>query len=186
MAKVIFDRGLALVLFVPCLLVCLVCVLAIALESRGNPIFLQERVGRNQKTFTLFKLRTMVVGTRNAASQEIGESPITKVGGILRRLKFDELPQVLNVLNGTMSFVGPRPCLSSQTELIAERERQGVFNVRPGITGLSQVNDIDMSTPRRLAESDAVYVSKQSLSFDLALLSQTFLGSGRGDAARKS
>ncbi|MEO9461768.1 MAG: sugar transferase [Marinomonas sp.] len=185
MAKRIFDIVLALILLLPCLVVCLICMVLIVIETGNNPVFKQKRLGKNQQQFTLFKLRTMVVGTRDAASQEISSNAITRIGGILRRLKFDELPQLLNVLMGSMSFVGPRPCLASQSDLIEAREKRGVFRVRPGITGLSQVNNIDMSTPEKLAKSDAEYVRKQCLSFDLLLLIQTFLGGGRGDAARK-
>jgi O-antigen biosynthesis protein WbqP len=95
------------------------------------------------------------------------------------------LPQIWNVLLGDMSFVGPRPCLPNQHELIGERSARNVFATRPGITGLAQVQGVDMSTPRQLAEIDARYASERTFMGDLKLLAQTFVGSGRGDAARK-
>jgi lipopolysaccharide/colanic/teichoic acid biosynthesis glycosyltransferase len=96
----------------------------------------------------------------------------------------DELPQLWNVLKGEMSFVGPRPCLPIQRELIDERQKRGVFDLRPGITGLAQVQGIDMSDPRRLAEVDATYMKKQNLMFDFLLIVRTVTGSGRGDRVR--
>jgi lipopolysaccharide/colanic/teichoic acid biosynthesis glycosyltransferase len=103
---------------------------------------------------------------------------------LLRRSKLDELPQLWNVLNGEMSLVGPRPCLPTQTELIAERERLGVFAARPGITGLAQVEGIDMSTPRLLAETDARMLANLTLSGYFVYLFKTVAGSGRGDRIR--
>nr|MCC5647827.1 sugar transferase [Nostoc sp. CHAB 5824] len=146
-------------------------------------IFRQTRVGRNNIPFEIFKLRTMKPDTVNVASHEVTQSQITRVGAWLRRLKFDELPQLYNVLNGTMSFVGPRPCLPSQHELIAERMSRGVTSLLPGITGFGQLAGLDMSTPRKLAIADAYYVGSWSLKRDLAILFQTATGGGRGDAA---
>ena len=155
-------------------------------ETGGQPLFLQTRVGRGQRPFTLVKLRTMAVGTANVASHEVNaEAVITPSGRWMRRFKLDELPQIWNVLLGDMSFVGPRPCLPNQHELIGERAARDVFAMRPGITGLAQVQGVDMSTPERLAEIDALYASERTFMGDLKLLVQTFVGSGRGDAARK-
>lgn len=155
-------------------------------ETGGQPLFLQTRVGRGQRPFTLVKLRTMAVGTANVASHEVNaEAVITPSGSWMRRFKLDELPQIWNVLLGDMSFVGPRPCLPNQHELIGERSARDVFAMRPGITGLAQVQGVDMSTPERLAEIDALYASERTFIGDLKLLAQTFVGSGRGDAARK-
>ena len=96
----------------------------------------------------------MPVATQSMATHLVGASSVTKLGGFLRKTKLDELPQLINVLFGQMSLVGPRPCLFNQEELISERESRGVLDVRPGITGLAQVNEIDMSTPKLLAEWD--------------------------------
>jgi lipopolysaccharide/colanic/teichoic acid biosynthesis glycosyltransferase len=126
-----------------------------ALFDTGSPLFRQERVGRDQRPFTLVKFRTMRPDTASVASHLADASAITRLGAFLRRTKLDELPQLWNVLKGEMSLVGPRPCLFNQTDLIAERHSRGVFEARPGITGLAQVNNIDMSTPKLLAETDA-------------------------------
>jgi O-antigen biosynthesis protein WbqP len=107
-------------------------------------------------------------------------SAVTALGEHLRRFKIDELPQLYNVLAGDMSLVGPRPCLPSQTDLVAARRQLGVFEVRPGITGLAQVNGIDMSDANRLAEIDAQYVRTQSLMGDFRLIMATLRGQGVG------
>mgnify|MGYP000722383867 CR=1 FL=1 len=150
----------------------------------GSPVFFQTRVGRNKKPFTLVKFRTMPVETKSVATHLVGASSVTKLGGFLRKTKLDELPQLYNVLKGEMSLVGPRPCLPSQQQLILERERGGVFLVRPGITGLAQVNEIDMSTPELLAQWDARMIAEFSLTLYFKLLVQTVLGAGAGDRVK--
>jgi O-antigen biosynthesis protein WbqP len=150
----------------------------------GMPLFKQERIGRNGKPFTLVKFRTMQPNTVSIATHLVDASAVTKLGYFLRRTKFDELPQLWNVLKGEMSLVGPRPCLSIQTELIAERDSRGVFNVRPGITGLAQINGIDMSTPRLLAETDARMLDGLSVRKYFSYIIQTVTGAGRGDRIR--
>lgn len=147
----------------------------------GSPLFRQERVGRNQKPFTLVKFRTMRPDTASVATHLADASAVTKLGHFLRRSKLDELPQLWNVLKGEMSLVGPRPCLLSQTELIDERESRGVFNARPGITGLAQINRIDMSTPRLLAETDALMLKDLGLRTYFSFILKTVMGSGSGD-----
>lgn len=147
----------------------------------GSPLFRQERVGRNQKPFMLVKFRTMRPDTASVATHLADASAVTKLGHFLRRSKLDELPQLWNVLKGEMSLVGPRPCLFSQTELIDERESRGVFNARPGITGLAQINGIDMSTPRLLAETDALMLKELSLRTYFSFILKTVTGSGSGD-----
>ncbi|WP_428547827.1 sugar transferase [Profundibacter sp.] len=167
--KSVVDRLLALLLLGPAMFLCIPAMIAIRIESRGNPLFLQTRVGRNQKPFTLFKLRTMAHGTGDRGSHEVSAAQVTRIGQLLRRTKVDELPQIINVLIGNMSFVGPRPCLPNQSELIAERDARNVFSVLPGITGPAQLSGIDMSTPRELAIADAAYISERSLRMDLEL-----------------
>ena len=178
------DIAFALPLAVVSAPVCLLLMLAVRMESPGSPLLVQERVGRNQRPFRLFKLRTMYRDTPNVASHEVGQSRITRLGAVLRKLKLDELPQLINVLEGTMSLVGPRPCLPNQHELIAEREQRGVFRLRPGVTGPAQLLGIDMSTPRRLAEVEAEYFKSSTPLGEVALIARTFLGRGHGDAAR--
>jgi O-antigen biosynthesis protein WbqP len=153
----------------------------VGLFDTGSPVFKQERVGRNKKPFILIKFRTMSVDTASVASHLSSTASITKMGGFLRKTKLDELPQLWNVLKGEMSLVGPRPGLFNQEELTNAREDDGVFLVRPGITGLAQVSDIDMSTPELLAKTDARMISEMSLKNYFKYIFQTVLGAGAGD-----
>ena len=162
----------------------LILLTLIGLFDTGSPVFRQERVGRHKKPFTLVKFRTMKRDTASVASHLASSSAITPYGQFLRRTKLDELPQLWNVLKGDMSLVGPRPCLFNQEELIAEREQRGVLNARPGITGLAQVNEIDMSTPRLLAETDAKMLADLNLVNYFRLIVQTVLGKGAGDRVK--
>ncbi|MBC7792817.1 MAG: sugar transferase [Clostridia bacterium] len=152
--------------------------------SEGPAIFAQTRVGKNGRPFVCYKLRTMAANTPQLASHEVGRSAVTPLGNILRKTKLDELPQLWNVLRGDMTLVGPRPCLTTQSALITCREERGVFTVRPGITGLAQVQGVDMSEPEALASIDAEYVASQSLIGDLRIMLQTFSGRGSGDRTR--
>lgn len=153
----------------------------IGVFSSGSTFFFQNRLGLKQRPFTLVKLRTMQHDTPEVASHIVSSSMITPFGGFLRGTKLDELPQLLNVLKGDMSIVGPRPGLANQIELTIARERLGVFNVRPGITGLAQVNRVDMSTPELLAETDARMISEMSLSNYFKYIFLTVIGKGSGD-----
>ncbi|MCH8532905.1 MAG: sugar transferase [Saccharospirillum sp.] len=150
----------------------------------GSPIFRQERVGRYQKPFTLVKFRTMKVGTASVASHLASSSSITPFGNFLRRTKLDELPQLWNVLKGEMSLVGPRPGLFNQVELTAARAKKGVFEARPGITGLAQVNKIDMSTPELLAETDQKMLDNLTLKYYFMYIVLTITGKGAGDRVK--
>ncbi|MFZ2101477.1 MAG: sugar transferase [Oricola sp.] len=142
---------------------------AVKLTSPGPGLFAQSRVGRNEHVFTCYKFRTMRTGAPQAGTHEVPASHITSVGRLLRKTKIDELPQILNILRGEMSLVGPSPCLPSQTELLDWRRRLGVFRCRPGITGVAQVEGIDMSRPERLARIDARYCALRSLPLDIRL-----------------
>ena len=155
--------------------------LAIRIDSDGPGLFAQPRIGRGGRVFTCYKFRTMRPGTEQVGTHEVSAQAITAVGAFLRRTKLDELPQVWNVLSGDMSLVGPRPCLPSQMRLIEERRRRGVLGVRPGITGLAQINGIDMADPGRLAEWDARYCAERSLVTDARILLATASGVGQGD-----
>jgi O-antigen biosynthesis protein WbqP len=181
--KRLFDIILALLLVLPALLVCGVFVILIRIVDRSPALFIQERVGQRNRRFRLYKLRTMRPNSPNIPTHEASISHITPLGGLLRRTKLDELPQLINVLRGDMSFVGPRPCLPpSQSELIGERDKRGVSAMRPGITGISQIAGLDMSDPVALAQSDAAYKHRWSLATDFAILARTLVGRGRGDA----
>jgi O-antigen biosynthesis protein WbqP len=167
------------------ILLCLGCVIAIRFDDGGAALFRQTRVGRHRTPFVLYKLRTMSVDTGDHASHEVSASKITSVGRLLRKTKLDELPQLLNVLRGDMSLVGPRPCLPSQDILVAERDRLDVFDIRPGITGAAQLSGIDMSKPAELAAVDAVYAKQVNFRTDIAYIINTALGRGAGDAVKR-
>jgi lipopolysaccharide/colanic/teichoic acid biosynthesis glycosyltransferase len=173
----VFFALLGLVFGLPLLLILVV----VGLFDTGSPIFRQERVGLNKKPFTLVKFRTMSKETRSVASHLASPAAITPFGRFLRRTKLDELPQLWNVLRGEMSLVGPRPCLFNQEELILEREKRGVLAARPGITGLAQVNDIDMSTPALLAETDQKMLRNLTVSAYFKYILMTVSGKGAGD-----
>jgi O-antigen biosynthesis protein WbqP len=162
--------------------VIVVLIVAVRATSPGPGVFTQMRVGRHGVPFACHKLRTMAAGTAAVPTHEAAASSITSLGRVMRGTKLDELPQLLNVLRGEMSFVGPRPCLPSQTELIELRRAAGVLEVRPGITGLAQIQGIDMSDPPKLAEVDAAYVRSASFFGDLHILFATVFGAkGQGD-----
>lgn len=158
----------------------------VGLADTGTPMFRQTRVGRDQKPFTLVKFRTMRPDTASVATHLADVSAITPFGRFLRRTKLDELPQLWNVLKGEMSLVGPRPCLFNQDELITERVVRRVFDVRPGVTGLAQVQGIDMSTPRLLAETDAQMIKTLTLFNYFKYILLTILGKGVGDRVNGS
>lgn len=156
--------------------------IAIRLHSPGPGLFRQIRVGRGGRPFTCYKFRTMKQGTAQAGTHEVSAVAVTdRLGSFLRRSKLDELPQIINILRDEISLVGPRPCLPVQVELVEARRRRTVLEVKPGITGLAQIEGIDMSDPHRLASRDADYVALQSLRMDLGILIATGLGRGQGD-----
>lgn len=173
-----FAAFLGLLFLWPVLLI----VAIIGLFDTGSPVFVQKRVGRNKKPFKLIKFRTMSVETKSVASHLASKSSITKFGSFLRKTKIDELPQLINVLKGDMSLVGPRPNLFNQQELIAERDSLGVYDVLPGITGLAQVQNIDMSTPVLLAKTDREMIDSLTLKRYFKYIMMTATGSGSGDA----
>jgi O-antigen biosynthesis protein WbqP len=160
----------------------LIMVTLIGYFDTRSPIFIQERVGKNKRPFKLIKFRTMSVGTKSVASHLASTAAITKFGAFLRKTKIDELPQLINVLKGEMSLVGPRPNLFNQVELIAERDKLGIYNVLPGITGLAQVNHIDMSTPKLLAETDQEMILSLTVRAYFKYIIMTLVGKGTGDA----
>ena len=147
----------------------------------GKPLFIQKRLGQNQKTFYLIKFRTMHVNTPSISSHLVSNKLVTRFGKIIRLLKFDELPQIFNVIKGEMSLVGPRPCLPNQTELIKYRETHKIFRVKPGITGLAQTKGIDMSEPEKLSKIDNYMISNFNQIEYFKYLLLTFFGKGIGD-----
>lgn len=171
----------SLIILVPIMIVLMALVF---LEDRHSPILKQIRVGKGQVPFNCYKIRTMAVDTAEVASHEASANQITKIGGFLRKTGLDELPQIFNVLMGQMSFVGPRPNLPSQTELIAVRDAYKVYDVTPGITGLAQVQGVDMSVPEKLALIDQEYVQGKSFRLDCSIIWATIRGKGVGDAIK--
>lgn len=180
----LFDFVFALIGIV---LLCPVFVILylIGLMDTGSPLFCQERVGRYKKPFVLIKFRTMSLETKSVASHLASASSITPLGQFLRKTKLDELPQLWNVLRGEMSLVGPRPNLYNQTELIEERDGLNVYNATPGITGLAQINEIDMSTPKLLSQIDHKMIQDLSLKTYFSYIFQTIAGKGSGDRVSK-
>lgn len=152
----------------------------------GSPVFLQTRVGRHQCPFTLIKFRTMSLDTASMATHLVDSTSITAFGHFLRKTKLDELPQLINVFKGDMSLVGPRPCLFNQVDVIRCRQDLGVYQFRPGVTGLAQVNNIDMSTPELLAKIDHDMIASMSLSKYFFYIFMTITGRGQGDNVRPS
>jgi O-antigen biosynthesis protein WbqP len=185
MTKRVLDVAIALALMPFAAPLCVCAMVAVRVESPGSPLFTQLRVGRDHRPFQLYKLRTMRAATGDVPSHQVDAAQITRVGAFLRRTKLDELPQLLNVLNGTMSLVGPRPCLPSQHELLEERDRRGLYAFLPGVTGPAQLLGIDMSAPKVLAQVEADYFFTSTAAQDLGVLWQTAAGGGRGDAAKK-
>lgn len=175
-----FAAFFGLLLLWPVLLV----VTIIGMFDTGSPVFVQTRVGRNKKAFKLIKFRTMSVDTKSVASHLAETASITKLGHFLRKTKIDELPQLINVLKGEMSLVGPRPNLFNQEELIKERDALGVYDVLPGVTGLAQVKNIDMSTPSLLAKTDKQMIDTFNIKDYFKYIIMTITGSGSGDAIK--
>ncbi|TMK39140.1 MAG: sugar transferase [Actinobacteria bacterium] len=149
--------------------------LAIVLESPGHPIYRQRRIGKDGRPFDVIKLRTMVPGAESiGAGLAVNESDprITRVGTLLRRLSLDELPNLLNVLRGDMTLVGPRPTLPVQVEQYTERQR-GRLSVKPGLTGWAQVNGRTSLPWSERIELDLWYIEHRSLALDLQILART-------------
>ena len=135
----------------------------IGIFDTGSPFFIQKRVGRNLKSFSLVKFRTMPIKTRSVGTHLTKNIKLTTYGYFLRRIKLDEIPQLFNVFFGDMTLVGPRPCLFNQKQLINERKKKGIFKVKPGVTGLSQISGITMKTPKLLVKTDLKMIKKLNL-----------------------
>ena len=181
--KRLFDLLLAIfvtvVLSAPMLLVAL----AVRLTSAGPALHWSDRVGRNNKIFKMPKFRSMHVGTPTVATHLLVDatSHLTPIGSFLRRSSLDELPQLWSILVGNMSFVGPRPALFNQQDLIALRTEQGVHTLVPGLTGWAQVNGRDELPILAKVKLDVIYLQRQSLWFDIRILWLTFVKVLRGD-----
>lgn len=156
----------------------------IILATDGRPVvFRQERVGLGNKTFRIRKFRSMKVGTKNVATKDLKNSDdcITPIGKVLRKTSLDELPQLINILEGTMSFVGPRPLIPQEEHIRKMRAEKNVYSVRPGVTGLAQVNGRDLVTEEQKVNWDAEYVQNQSLLLDIKIMFKTVAVVLRGE-----
>jgi lipopolysaccharide/colanic/teichoic acid biosynthesis glycosyltransferase len=174
----LMDLGFAVTVFALLWWLLIAVWIGIKVTSKGPGFFVQERVGRAQQPFICYKFRTMREGTKQAGTHEVSQVAVTGIGRFLRRSKIDELPQIWNLIKGDMSLVGPRPCLPVQQELREARQRRGVFDIRPGITGLAQIQGVDMSAPGKLAKIDAQYIAARTVLLDLKIVLNT-VGGGR-------
>ena len=150
--------------------------IVVAIDTKGSPIFVQERMGRHSVPFKIYKFRSMSVhAPANVATHKLenADQYISRIGHLIRKTSLDELPQLINVLKGDMSFVGPRPVVLSERDLIRLRRRNGADRVRPGITGLAQVSGRDTVTIREKARYDAQYAKSYSFKADLSILFKT-------------
>ncbi len=163
---------ISIVLLSPLMLILSVIILI----ADGRPVlYRQKRIGKNEKLFTIYKFRTMKNGTRLAASGDLTESEMQIIPGgkLLRRLSLDELPQLFNILKGDMSLVGPRPLIPEETEIHRLRQEYKVYQVRPGLTGLAQVNGRDRLSVEEKAKLDKEYVENCGLAADIGILLKT-------------
>lgn len=166
------------VLFLPIILITMLLVILI---DGHSPLFIQERLGKNKKPFKIFKIRTMVPETPDTPSHKANPSQITKLGLILRKYKLDELPQLINVIKGDMSIIGPRPSIDKENKAITLREKRGIYNFKPGITGLATVKKIDLSKPRYAVRLDEMTMKNLNPCFYLLLIALTLIGKGFHD-----
>lgn len=174
--KRIFDIFCSLLAIIVLGIPMLIVAIAIKIDSKGPVLFKQDRVGKNKKIFKIWKFRSMFTNTDpNAPTHELGNatSHITKVGKFIRKTSIDELPQLFNILSGKMSIVGPRPALWNQYDLIAERDKYGANNIRPGLTGLAQISGRDELENSEKAKLDGEYMKKRGFFYDIGLIFRT-------------
>ena len=181
--KRIFDLLVGIVLLVLLIVPILLIATAVYWSSKGPALYWSDRVGKNNKIFKMPKFRSMLVDTPDVATHLLNnpDSYLSPIGGFLRKSSLDELPQLFSVLKGDMSFVGPRPALYNQEDLITLRTEKGVDKLLPGITGWAQINGRDeLSIPDKV-ELDAEYMENQSFWLDIKILWMTFLKVVRRD-----
>jgi len=172
-----FDLFFCVLVLLLLLIPMLMIAITIRSTSKGSSIYWSDRVGKNNKIFKMPKFRSMLKNTPAVATHllENPASYLTPIGGFLRSTSLDELPQLFSVLRGDMSFVGPRPALSNQDDLISLRTDNGVDQILPGITGWAQVNGRDELSITNKVAFDAQYLIRQSFFFDIKILWMTFL-----------
>lgn len=182
MADYLFA-AIAVIILLPLFLVISIW---IKIDSRGPVFFRQQRIGLHGATFTIYKFRSMSVETPNVSTDLLRNSDayITRIGKILRKTSLDELPQILNILKGDMSFIGPRPALYNQYELIKFREERNIHDVRPGITGYAQVMGRDYITDLQKVEYDSYYIDRLSLGLDVRIIWFTIVAVVKADGIK--
>jgi len=173
--KRFLDIFIVLVAFICLSPLMTIIALLIKIFDPGPIIFKQSRVGKNGEPFLFFKFRSMPVNTGNLASDQVGQISLTWVGKVIRRTNIDEFPQLLNIIKGDMSIVGPRPPLSTQEELLKIRIDNNSLFTRPGLTGLAQVNSFDGMTVPQKAEFDGEYVKNITFYNDVKIILNTIL-----------
>ena len=175
LVKRAFDIALSLLLIPVILPIMAVCAIVIRLDSPGPIFHISRRVGRKNALFNMPKFRTMLIGTPHVATHLLvnPSKHLTRAGSFLRKTSLDELPQIWSVLRGDMSFVGPRPALFNQLDLVEARMQSGIDSIRPGITGWAQINGRDEISMEKKVELDQEYLVKRSLVFDLKILLKT-------------
>ena len=181
--KRVLDSALSLIALVVLAPLLGLIALVVKVDSPGPVLFIQKRVGRGRELFPMYKFRTMRVETPSDVPTHLlsgADSHLTRAGRLLRALSLDELPQLVNILKGDMSFVGPRPALWNQDDLIAEREQYGANDVRPGLTGWAQINGRDELSIAEKSALDGYYMRHQSLLFDLKCVLGTIVPVLRG------
>lgn len=162
----------------------IILVLAIKIDSKGPVIFTQKRVGKNKELFNIYKFRTMKIDTPKEMPTHLLENPdffITRVGKFLRKTSLDEIPQLFNILKGDMAVIGPRPALWNQEDLIEERDKYGVNDIRPGLTGWAQINGRDELEIDYKAQLDGYYVEKESFFMDVKCFFGTIISVFKSD-----
>ena len=175
--KRLFDSLLAMIVIILLVVPIILAAIAVCITSNGGVLYWSDRIGRNNEIFKMPKFRSMLIDTPAVATHLLDNPDVylSPIGGFLRRFSLDELPQLLSVLKGDMSFVRPRPALYNQDDLIALRSKKGVDKLLPGITGWAQVNGRDeLSIPDKAA-LDVEYLNRQSFWFDMKILWMTFL-----------
>ena len=170
--KRLFDMVVSLTVLVALLPLLLVVSVVVAVDTKASPIFIQYRMGRNNQPFRIYKFRTMSAAAPSDVATCMLDSDkyISRIGRVLRRLSIDELPQLLNIFLGHMSFVGPRPVVLTETDLLEVRTRNGACSVRPGLTGVAQTSGRDKLTVAEKAKMDAFYATNMSLALDFRVL----------------
>lgn len=186
--KQVMDCALALIGLLLLWPFFLIIALVIKLTSKGPVLFKQKRLGKKKSEFNILKFRTMRTDTPKDMPTHLLQDPdffITKVGKFLRKTSLDELPQIFNILKGEMSIVGPRPALWNQYDLIAERDKYGANDIKPGLTGWAQINGRDELPNEIKAELDGHYVRHVSFLFDLKVFFMTILSVAKSDGIRE-